>query len=224
MAPPDKRGSTAATAGNSPTVPGAEPALAIDGRTLRSQRTRQAIIDAHMALMLAGDLQPTASRVAERAGVSLRVLWTHFKDLETLFGAAGEKALAIQFAEYHPIPTDLPLAERIDQFCRQRARMLNSIAGASRAAQIRLPFSRQLHANRVRHNVRLRAEIEQLFAVEIAARPGPPDKLVTAMLSATTWASWMGCLDDLELSYEEAVEVMRYTVAGLLGAAPPAVR
>jgi TetR/AcrR family transcriptional regulator of autoinduction and epiphytic fitness len=193
-----------------------------DGRTLRAQRTRQAIIDAHMALMLEGDLQPTAGRVAERAGVSLRALWSHFKDLESLFGAAGEKALEIQFAEYHPIDADLPLPERVDQFCMQRARMLDVIAGASRAAQIRLPFSKQLHANRVRHNIRLRQEIEDLFATEIARAPDAAtrDKLVTALLSATTWSSWMGCRDDLTLSFDEAVDVMHRTVAGLVGADP----
>lgn len=58
-----------------------------DGRTLRAERTRAAIIDAHMALMLEGDPQPTARRVAERAGVSLRTLWGHFADLEALFAA-----------------------------------------------------------------------------------------------------------------------------------------
>jgi TetR/AcrR family transcriptional regulator of autoinduction and epiphytic fitness len=200
----------------------APPSPPIDGRTLRAQRTRQAIIDAHMALMLEGDLQPTAGRVAERAGVSVRALWIHFKDLEALFGSAGEKALEIQFADFHPISPDLPLAERVDQFCRQRARMLDVIAGASRAAQIRLPFSRQLHANRVRHNIRLRQEIEDLFATEIAKAGDPVtrDKLVTALLSATTWSTWMGCRDDLTLSFDEAVDVMHRTVAGLIGADP----
>lgn len=195
-----------------------------DGRTLRAQRTRQAIIDAHMALMLEGDLQPTAGRVAERAGVSLRALWSHFKDLETLFGAAGAKALEIQFADFQPISPELPLNERVELFCRQRARMLDVIAGASRAAQIRLPFSKQLHANRVRHNVRLRAEIEELFAKEIAVvgDAGQRDRFVTALLSATTWASWMGCRDDLTLSFDEATEVMHRTVAALVGADPSA--
>jgi TetR/AcrR family transcriptional regulator of autoinduction and epiphytic fitness len=198
------------------------PASPTDGRTLRAQRTRQAIIDAHMALMLEGDLQPTAGRVAERAGVSLRAFWSHFKDLETLFGCAGEKALEIQFADFHPISPDLPLDERVERFCAQRAHMLDVIAGASRAAQIRLPFSKQLQANRVRHNVRLRAEIEELFATEIAVvgDAAQRDRFVTALLSATTWATWMGCRDDLALSFDEACEVMHRTVAALVGADP----
>jgi TetR/AcrR family transcriptional regulator of autoinduction and epiphytic fitness len=181
-----------------------------DGRTLRAERTRESIIDAHMALMLAGDLQPTARRVAERAGVSLRTLWGHFTDLEALFAAAGRKSLEIQYADYRPVPVDQPLAARIDQFCRQRAHMLEVIAGASRAAQIRLPYSPQLRVNRAQHTDRLRAELTELF--ELHDEP----ELLTALLIATTWPAWMGARDDLGLSVAEATAVMHRTVTALL--------
>jgi TetR/AcrR family transcriptional regulator of autoinduction and epiphytic fitness len=183
-----------------------------DGRTLRAERTRESIIDAHMALILAGDLQPTARRVAERAGVSLRTLWGHFTDLEALFAAAGRKSLEIQYAGYRPVPVDQPLADRIDQFCRQRAHMLEVIAGASRAAQIRLPYSPQLRVNRAQHTDRLRAELTELFASEISTDPD----LLTALLIATTWPAWMGARDDLGLSVAAATAVMHRTVTALL--------
>ncbi|MBB4905940.1 TetR/AcrR family transcriptional regulator [Actinophytocola algeriensis] len=187
-------------------------AVLADGRALRAERTRESIIDAHMALMLDGDLQPTARRIAERAGVSLRTLWGHFKDLETLFAAAGHKALEIQYTGFRPVPADQPLADRIEQFCLQRARMLDVIAGASRAAQVRLPFSAQLRRNRARHNERLRAEAGELFRAELAG----DDELLTAVLVATTWPAWMGCRDDLGLSVAEATAVMRRAVTALL--------
>lgn len=187
-----------------------------DGRTLRAARTRAAIIDAHNALMLDGDLQPTAARIAERAGVSLGSLWSHFKDLEALFAAAGEKTLAIQYAGYRPIPADQPLHERVAQFCRQRVAMLESIAGASRAAQIRLPFSRQLRDNRARHNARLRAEIEQLFHREIAAAGTRGPDLVHALLVASTWPAWTGSRDDLGLGVRDAAAVLHHTVLAVL--------
>jgi TetR/AcrR family transcriptional regulator of autoinduction and epiphytic fitness len=187
-----------------------------DGRTLRARRTRQAIIDAHNALMLEGDLTPTAARVAERAGVSVGSLWVHFKDLEALFAAAGEKTLQVQYAGYRPVPPGLPLPERIEQYCRQRVSMLESIAGASRAAQIRLPFSRQLRDNRARHNARLRAEIEELFAGEIAAAGDAGPRLVDALLVVSTWPTWMGARDDLDLDVATAAAVLHYTVAAVL--------
>jgi TetR/AcrR family transcriptional regulator, regulator of autoinduction and epiphytic fitness len=134
-----------------------------------------------------------------------------------LFAAAGQKTLRIQYADFSPVPVDLPLADRVEQFCRQRVRMLEVIAGASRAAQIRLPYSPQLRVNRARHNERLRAEIEELFAGEVAG----DGALVSALLVATTWPAWMGSRDDLGLSVEEAAAVMHRTVTALLTGTHP---
>jgi TetR/AcrR family transcriptional regulator of autoinduction and epiphytic fitness len=94
--------------------------------------------------------------------------------------------------------------------------MLESIAGASRAAQIRLPFSRQLRDNRARHNARLRAEIEELFAGEIAAAGDAGPRLVDALLVVSTWPTWMGARDDLDLDVATAAAVLHYTVAAVL--------
>ena len=40
----------------------------VDGRRLRSERTRQYIIEAYMALLRQNPRPPTASQIAERAG------------------------------------------------------------------------------------------------------------------------------------------------------------
>ena len=186
-----------------------------DGRTLRSRRTRASIVDANMVLMMEGNLRPTAAQVAERAGVSLRTLWSHFPDLEHLFAATGEKTLEVQYAHHSVIPAGQPLEERVRAFCRQRAMMLESIAGASRAAQLRLPFSAQLRRNRRRHNERLRTDIGQTFAPEIALAGADAEELVSALLVACTWPAWMGSRDDLGLSFDEAARVMERTVKAI---------
>src|SRR5918999_1074776 len=41
-----------------------------DGRTVRAERTRQALVDALLALLDASELSPTAAAIAQRAGVS----------------------------------------------------------------------------------------------------------------------------------------------------------
>ncbi|RNL86623.1 TetR/AcrR family transcriptional regulator [Halostreptopolyspora alba] len=188
----------------------------VDGRTLRAQRTRAAIVNANMDLMMEGNLRPTGAEVAKRAGVSLRALWSHFPDREALFAAAGEKTLEVQYAHYEPVPADQPLEDRVRDFCHQRATMLESIAGASRAAQTRLPFSEQLRRNRARHNERLRAEIAETFAPEIVSAGADSDELVNALLIACNWPAWSGSRDDLGLTVEEATAVMERTVLSLL--------
>jgi AcrR family transcriptional regulator len=192
-----------------------------DGRSVRSERTRQALVEAHVALMREGDLAPTAPRVAERAGVSLGAFWFHFKDTEALFAAAGVRLAELQAEEHRSVPLDLPLVERVAQFCAQRARMLESGAGVYRASQVRLSSSRQLQVNRIRHNARLRAEVEQLFAGEIAAAGADGNELTNALQLASTWPAWMGCRDYQGLGVEEATAVMRRTMIALLRAVEP---
>src|SRR5438132_352803 len=63
----------------------------IDGRTARALRTREAIVDASIALVDEGDLRPTAPRIAERAKVSVRSVFQHFDDLEGLYAAVGDR-------------------------------------------------------------------------------------------------------------------------------------
>ena len=78
--------------------------------------------------------EPGAHRRAGR-GVSLRTLWTNFKDLEALYAAANDRLhRAHATSASPPGPAGRPLAERVPLFCEQRARMLEMAAPAARAA------------------------------------------------------------------------------------------
>jgi TetR/AcrR family transcriptional regulator of autoinduction and epiphytic fitness len=192
------------------------PPIRVDGRTARAVRTRVAIVDAHLALLHDGDLRPTGERIAERAGVSLRTLWTNFKDMETLFAASGERLTELQLDAYRPIPAGLPLRERITAFCRQRAQMLEILAPAARAAATREPFSPALRRNRANEIARVREEITTLFAPELAvAGPGRAE-LRNALVAAVTYASWSVLREQLSLDVVPAAGVMTRTVQALL--------
>jgi AcrR family transcriptional regulator len=65
-----------------------ESEISPDGRRLRSERSRQAIIDAMLGLVEEGVLVPTAQQVSERAGVGIRSVFRHFSDMESLFATA----------------------------------------------------------------------------------------------------------------------------------------
>jgi len=56
-----------------------------DGRTLRSERSRQKIVDAIVSLVAEGILVPTAQQVAERAQVGTRTVFRHFNEMDELF-------------------------------------------------------------------------------------------------------------------------------------------
>lgn len=195
----------------------AEPPARVDGRAARGERSRNAIVEAHLALIDEGDLRPTGERIAERAGVSLRTLWTNFKDMETLFAATGQRVSERQEAFFRPISAELPLSRRVDEFCAQRARMLEQLAPSARASALREPFSPQLRRNREATIARVRSEIEKVFGPELAAAGHGRGQLLDALTAASTWSAWSMMRDAMGLDVAAARAVMTRTLGALLG-------
>lgn len=191
--------------------------VATDGRTARAERTRRAVVDAHIALLRAGVLKPTGAQVAEQAGVSLRALWANFNDLDTVMAHTGAEMLRRQDELFVPVSPRLPLPERIDGFCRQRARMLEFVAPYARAAVARQQFSDALRTHRRYYIARVTDEGKILFARELSALDERRRaRLVCALGATATWASWAVLRDELQLEVGEATAVLRQSVAGLL--------
>jgi TetR/AcrR family transcriptional regulator, regulator of autoinduction and epiphytic fitness len=195
------------------------PPARVDGRTARSERTRRAIVDALLGLIAEGDLKASPESIVGRAGVSLRTLWTNFRDLEGLYAAANERLIQIQAADHRPVSPGAPLAARVSTFCEQRGRMLEIVAPAARAAALRLPYSAQLRRNRAMHTARALEEIRTVFAAELAAAGRTRDDVERALLINTTWSAWSMLRDDLGLDVPAATAVMTRTVSALLAAA-----
>jgi AcrR family transcriptional regulator len=72
-------------------MPNTSDAKVVDGRRLRSERSKRAIIDAAVTLMDEGTMVPTAQQIAEKAGVGIRSFFRHFEDMESLFIAVDEQ-------------------------------------------------------------------------------------------------------------------------------------
>lgn len=163
----------------------------IDGRTARATRTREAIVESCVDLVEGGDLRPTAPRIADRAGVSVRSVFQHFDDLETLFAMVAEQVIGRLAELIVPIDPALPLEQRIDQFVHQRKQMLEAVTPIRRAAAIHAPFSpvitRRLQAG---HDF-LRLELATVFADQIGAVP-PADReqLLDVLDTTSSWPTW----------------------------------
>lgn len=177
-------------ASTAPETTAPEPPAPVDGRTARAQRTRDAIVGACVALVDAGDYRPTAPRIAEEAGVSVRSVFQHFDDLETLFALVAERALGNLSGLVKPVDPDLPFAERVQTFVDQRARLLEAVTPIRRAAAVHAPFSPGIQTRVAAGHQFLRAEVASAFGRELDADPRDRD-LVLAMLDvAVSWTSW----------------------------------
>jgi TetR/AcrR family transcriptional regulator, regulator of autoinduction and epiphytic fitness len=194
-----------------------EPA---DGRAARSHRTRRAIIDAMRALHAEGELRPTVPRIAERAGVSLRTVWQQFADREALLVEAVKRDREIHRSLVKRIDPDQPLADRVEAFATQRAMVLEEMTPTWRAARIEQPFSAELQHDRKWRNSGGRAEVELVFAPELAQLPGlQRDQLVDALHAISLWSFWESLRTDLGLSPLRARELLTRTCAALLAQA-----
>lgn len=199
--------------------------VAVDGRTARAQRTREAIVAANVDLIGEGERKPTAERIAERAGVSVRALWTHFADMEALLESTAAVVLARQESRSRPVDPGLERTDRVVAFVRQRASLLEWVAPYARASQLREQSSPVLRDYRNRHIRLVAEEVRVLFAPELAGlgRTARSD-VVAAVAAATTWGAWTSLRDHLGLSRRRSQAVLVRTVTALLDDASPAHR
>ena len=188
-----------------------------DGRLARSARTRRAIVDALRALHHEGELRPTAHRVAERAGVSLRTVWQHFNDLETLLVEAGRRDYEIALRYVTPIDASTPLATRLRQLVRQRGRMYEDLAPVWRAARLQEPFSPQIRRNRDQLLEAGRDQLERVVGGELAAMPaGSRGPVFAALQVATAWSTWESLRGELGFTADDAEQAVFMLVSNLL--------
>ncbi|MFL5827091.1 MAG: TetR/AcrR family transcriptional regulator [Thermoleophilaceae bacterium] len=187
----------------------------VDGRTARSDRTRDAIVAAMLDLYEEGDVRPNAERIAARAGVSERTIFQHFHDREELFAAVSDRQWERVSALADVVSPNLPLPERIDAFLRMRIRQLEVITPVRRAALLVEPFSGTVAARLRASREQGRRQVEDVFAHELGSRADRA-QLLAALATATAWSSWENLREHQGLSKVEAREVMRRTIAALL--------
>jgi len=189
----------------------------IDGRLARSIRTRDAVVDALLDLLNEGDLRPTAARIAERAGVSLRLVFHHFDDLETIYSELAARQTERVTPLIAPVSTALQFPERIERFCAQRGRLLEALSPVRRSAVLLEPFRPAL-ARQLNHARELkRAAVIAAFAPELSQLRGDQKRATAAALDvATSWVAWDQMRRHQQLSATEARHVMATTIRALL--------
>ena len=70
-----------------------------DGRLLRSERTKQILLESYLDLLRENPRIPTAADIAKRAGCSIRSVFERFSDLLSLSFAAADHAFAQGMAQ-----------------------------------------------------------------------------------------------------------------------------
>lgn len=168
---------------------GAEPGT--DGRTARGRQTREKIADAVLSLLDENQAHFPADKVAERAGVSRRLVFHHFADMAELAEVAVSRRLDQLAAQIRPLPTEGPRDLRVGALTEQRARILEGVTPA-RLAIMRLENPSPRIQQAVRQMLDFaRLRLTQVFAAELDPLPEPArTELLDGLDAVTTWSAW----------------------------------
>jgi AcrR family transcriptional regulator len=175
-----------------------------------------------LSLIREGDLRPTAAQVAEEAGVSLRSVFQHFEDMESLYSAVADAQME-RFAHFLPQEAvDGPLPGRVKTFVDRRADLLEIVTPVRRAALLQEPFSEVLAARlRWAHDM-ARGELERTFGPELSSAPAAQRaELLFALDVATNWSAWDTLRRMNDLTVQESKGVMKRTILALLSGTGP---
>jgi TetR/AcrR family transcriptional regulator, regulator of autoinduction and epiphytic fitness len=188
-----------------------------DGRAARSYRARLALADALLDLLNEGVERPTAGQIAERAGVSLRLVFHHFDDLEAIYANAGDLQLERVHTLNKSVDPTLPFEQRLAVFLRIRARVFEYVSPVRRAS-IRLETSSAEILRRMRQAHQLaRDHALHAFAGEIAAAPpGQRAEIGAALDGTTSWEMWEFLRSRSDLSVKQASRIVERMVRALL--------
>lgn len=186
----------------------------VDGRTARAHRTKDAIVEACLGLIDEGDLRPTAPRIAERAGVSVRSVFQHFDDLDSLFAAVGKRVIVRITGLIAHVSTATDIHDRIEAFVQQRTAVHEAMTPVLRAASVHAASSEVIQAQFAEGHDFQRLQVAEVFAPEIEAAPDSA-AILNALVVALAWPTWELLRSRQDLSTAQARAVVTATVRAL---------
>jgi AcrR family transcriptional regulator len=169
-------------------MPGVTTATRVDGRVQRGERTRDAIADALLSLLESGEPQPTARQISAEAGVSLRSVFQHFDDMESVYAMCVARQLERLAPLRAPIAADGDVDTRLEALIRQRSQIYERIAPVRRAAMAVAPTSPVIRDALAEMAGEHRREVATLFSAELGNRERR-DRLA-ALEVATCFDAW----------------------------------
>jgi AcrR family transcriptional regulator len=190
-----------------------------DGRRLRREANREAVLDALTALWREGQYEPSTAEIAVRAGLSPRSLFRYFDDVDDLNHAAIER----QLAQARPlldvgIDASAPAAEKARHLVEARVRMFETIAPAAAAARV-CAHRHPVVADQLRDGRSfLRHQVRRLFAAELQ---GGRAALLPALDALCAFETYQLLRDDQGLSRAKTVSTLVAALVALVEPAAP---
>lgn len=189
-----------------------------DGRNRRAAETRRKIIEAAKLMISETSEAPTVVGVARRADVSVRSVFQHFRDVQSLFVTVVDSIRADLVIPEAP-SSSRPMAARIEAFVRDLAAIYDKVVplkvASGQFATHPALIERGQEARR-----QLRDGIFETFGPELAGLgANAREDLAEAILAALSLDAWTVLRRHDRLGFDRAVAVWNLTLTALMAQA-----
>jgi AcrR family transcriptional regulator len=186
-----------------------------DGRNRRAAETRRKIIAAAKAMIAETSTAPTVVAVAKRADVSVRSVFQHFGDVESLFVTVMD-SVREDLIVPPPTPSNRPLSARIISVVDNLAQVFDKIVPLRVAAGQFVNHPALIERAKI-SKLELREATLEAFAPEFAALSAEAqEELLDAIGAALSLEAWIVLRRRDGMSFERATAVWRLTLTALL--------
>jgi AcrR family transcriptional regulator len=189
-----------------------------DGRNRRAAETRRKIIEAAKIMITETSVAPTVVGVARRADVSVRSVFQHFHDVESLFVTVTDSIRAELVVPEMP-SASRPLSARIESIVAAFAELFDKVVPLRVAAGQFVDHPALLERSQTTRT-ELREATFEVFAPEFAGMTEQArEELADAIGAALSLDAWIVLRRLDGLSLERATAVWRLTLTALLAQA-----
>lgn len=191
-----------------------------DGRMLRTQRTKAALLDAAADAILAGEIAPTAEAIADRAGVSVRTVFVHFNGVDALLVETFQRVMMAKLGSRPQLSSEGPLEDRVAALVASRVEMFERSMPAWRAANALIERNPGFVSIVRRIRDLARAQAGYVFARELDGRDAATREGILVGIHVLGASSTWDMLRRFHgMSVEDAAAALRFGMLRLLAPA-----
>lgn len=195
-------------------IPGADALT--DGRKARGQVSRRKLVAAMIALVKENSVAPTAEQVSARAAVSLRTVFRHFDNMESLYREISVEIIKLTTPEMSKPFKATDWRGRLDEVIERRAKLFEII----------LPFRTATEALRqtsptLQHNHELLEQLQSSLLRQLLPEALQHDTVWFAALNmAMSITTWQQLRLEQKLDTVTARRAITMLVHGLVASQP----
>lgn len=184
----------------------------------RSDKSKRKLATALLSLIEEGAMSPTVDQLAERAGVSRRLVFHHFESMDFIYAEAIHLHGRRLLADYVPADPEQPFEARLEAFCRSRAALLERITPVRQSALLRCHESEVVRRGVELGQFLLRLDVIRVFGRELQLDDDfhGRELRAKALAMSASWSSWRSLRQEQGLSVQVASAAMAFAMSRIL--------